>query len=97
LIALAVALGGEGQAHAATCGPGQPPITVSSRTSCGLAAKVVNKWMNFRLAPRDYMKLPFVSPATHRAYTIECKLHGAHAVRCTGPNGIWIRFQDWNR
>jgi hypothetical protein len=97
LIALGLVLAGGTPAHAATCAGGQPPITVSSRTSCALAAKVLNKWMNFGLTPRRYMKSRFISPVTHRSYAIACALHGAHSVRCSGRNGIWIRFEDWNR
>ena len=73
LLSAAVALiaAAPASADAATCRQGDPPITVSARTSCALAGGFVTAWMNRapygRPATRTYR---VYSPVTRRSYGI---------------------------
>jgi hypothetical protein len=99
----AVSLAASSQpAEAAVCRKGDPPLTVSSRTSCAFAGNVVNQWMNGDRGPRTDARLLVKSPTTRKYYTVHCIYRGplgstGKSVVCKGPNGISIRFRDWNR
>ena len=101
LLSAAVALiaAAPASADAATCRQGDPPITVSARTSCALAGGFVTAWMNRapygRPATRTYR---VYSPVTRRSYGITGTSRvraGSMVVTGRGPNGIWLRFHQY--
>ena len=97
--AVALIAAAPASADAATCRQGDPPITVSARTSCALAGGFVNAWMNRapwgRPATRTYR---VYSPVTRRSYRITGTSRGRAGymlVTGRGPNGIWLRFRQY--
>jgi hypothetical protein len=86
-------------AGAATCRQGDPPITVSARTSCALAGGFVTAWMNRAPDDRPVTRTFRVhSPVTGRCYPITGTSRGRAGymlVTGRGPNGIWLRFRQY--
>ena len=77
-------------ATARTCAPGDPPVELSSRTSCGLGATIVDRVYRGALLRRT-RTISVRSPVTHMRYTIRLVRRGDF-VTGTGRNGIWVRF-----
>src|ERR687885_103690 len=75
-------------AHA--CGPGDPPLQASSRTSCQLAATILNRVYRGALPGRT-RTISVRSPVTHKRYWVRLVRRGNY-VTGTGRNGIWVRF-----
>jgi hypothetical protein len=86
---------GSAPAEAATCRQGDPPLTVSSRTSCAFAGRVVTRWMNEMGEPGLTWTGRVYSSTTRRTHRVNCWRTSLRGVRCSGANGISIRFQDW--
>jgi hypothetical protein len=79
-------------ASAHSCGNGDPPIRASSRTSCALAERIVNRVYGGPLLRRGHRRTIHVrSPVTHGRYRIRLVRRGNH-VTGTGRRGIWVRF-----
>ena len=77
-------------ASAHACGPGDPPLQASSRTSCGLAATVLDRVYRGAL-PGRARTISVRSPVTHKRYRIRLVRRG-NFVTGSGRNGIWVHF-----
>lgn len=74
------------------CRGGDPPLHVSRRTTCGLAAALVNRLFNGpRLGIGRSRTISVRARGTHRSYRLRLTRRGDF-VTATGPDGIWIRF-----
>jgi hypothetical protein len=74
------------------CRQGDPPLQLSRRTSCGLAAALVDRLFNGPVLGQGGVRTISVrSPVTRRSYELQLTRRGDY-VTATGPNEIWIRF-----
>ena len=89
LAAIAVAAA-PASAGAHSCGPGDPPLQASGRTSCAFAGAVLNRVYRGALPGRT-RTISVRSPVTHQRYRVRLVRRGNY-VTGTGRNGIWVRF-----
>ena len=89
LAAVAVAAA-PASADAHACGPGDPPLQASSRTSCQFAGTILNRVYRGALRGRT-RTISVRSPVTHKRYRVRLVRRGNY-VTGTGRNGIWVRF-----
>lgn len=74
------------------CGAGDPPIYVSSNTSCGLGGAIVSAWYSTCHQAKSCVR-QVRSPVTGRRYTVRCSLPVRRGeVKCRGPKGIHASF-----
>ena len=90
LAAATVAVAAPANASAHACGPGDPPLRASSRTSCQFAGTILDRMYRGALPGRT-RTISVRSPVTHKRYRVRLVRRGNY-VTGTERNGIWMRF-----